>query len=80
MKNTFSMTVLLGRQVERRSVVRHGHRRFEPVAGGATFASRFPDLVGQSLTIGPASTDLASRPRMIEAVQWIAANGYLLRG
>ena len=75
-KNTLVMTIRMGRQVER---VRKGHG-WKEVAGGETFAGRFCELVGKKLEITGAGVDLAGNPRMMEAVQWLAGNGYFQRG
>ena len=74
------MELRLGSQVLRQKVTRHGHTRMEPVKGGETFAARFPSLVGKTLRIDQTGVDLAGKPEMIAAVEWLAANGYFLRG
>lgn len=74
------MSIRLGDQVQRRKVSRHGHTRMEAVRDGETFKARFPSLVGQVLRIDRQGVDLAGKPEMIAAVEWLAANGYFLRG
>lgn len=70
-------TILLGRQVARdmrRS--RKGRRIWEQVAGDP-FATLFPDLCGQSLTVDTEGVDLAGKPRLLLAFLWLQGNGYV---
>jgi hypothetical protein len=81
MMTNLTITLTLGRQVERRVVRRHGHKRYERVEGGAVFASLFPSLVGTSLEIGSRSQlELAGKPELMGAVLWLSENGYFTRG
>jgi hypothetical protein len=75
-----SLTIRLGSQVARVQVRKHGHTLFEPIPGGERFAGLFPDLVGQPLVITTRGCELAGNPRLIEAVGWLTANGYMQRG
>lgn len=70
----------LGKQVERERVRDSGHLRFKIVPGGETFAALFPSLVGFELQIGNRGVEIAHRPELIRAVEWLGRNGYFQRG
>lgn len=80
MKNSLVVSLVLGNQVERRAVRAHGHTRFEQVPGGERFADLFPSLVGRVIEIGAQGLELVNELELVCAMQWLAANGYFLRG
>ena len=80
MTTTITMSLRLGAQVERVKVREHNHERYKAVEGGATFASLFPELVGEVVVLTNHAVEMIDRPGMVAAVGWLSANGYFTRG